>query len=69
VTLVATIILGGAVTRPLTRHHKAFYADPNLVAFVRPGLIIKITSAAIAQDGTITTEFSLTDPQGSTSTT
>jgi OmcA/MtrC family decaheme c-type cytochrome len=58
------MILGSAVTRPFNRHHKALYADPNLVAFVRPGLIIKITSAAIAPDGTITADFSLTDPQG-----
>ena len=31
---------------------------------MRPGLMIKIASAAIAQDGTITVAFSLTDPQG-----
>jgi OmcA/MtrC family decaheme c-type cytochrome len=64
VSVALTIILSGAVKRPFTRHEKAAYADPNLVAFVRPGLTIKITSAAIAQDGTITVAFSLTDPQG-----
>src|SRR3954466_13084633 len=62
--LLLTLIMGGAVTRPLNRNQKAFYADPRLVAFVRPGLLIKITSAAIAQDGTISVIFSLTDPQG-----
>jgi OmcA/MtrC family decaheme c-type cytochrome len=62
--LVLTLILSGAVTRPFQRNQKAFYADPRLVAFVRPGLTIKITAAAIAQDGTITTSFTLTDPQG-----
>src|SRR5262249_21719842 len=32
--------------------------------FVRPGLLVKITSAQIAPDGTISTVFSLTDPEG-----
>lgn len=62
--LVLTLIMSGAATRPFNRTQKAFYADPKLVAFVRPGLVIKITAAAIAQDGTITTSFTLTDPQG-----
>src|SRR5690242_3774729 len=62
--LTLAILLSGAVTRPFTRQQKAFYADPKVVAFVRPGLVIKITSAAIAQDGTITVNYSLTDPQG-----
>src|SRR3954451_16389512 len=62
--LILTLILNGAVTRPLERNQKAFYADPRVVAFVRPGLLIKITSAAIAPDGTITVNFSLTDPKG-----
>jgi len=62
--LLLTLIVSGAVTRPFSRNQKAFYADPKLVAFVQPGLTIKITSAAVAQDGTITVGFSLTDPQG-----
>ena len=55
--LILTLMLSGAATRPFSRNQKAFYADPKLVAFVRPGLTIKITSAAIAQDGTITVGF------------
>ncbi len=31
-----------------TPHEKAFYADSDLVAFVRPGLVVKIVSASIA---------------------
>jgi OmcA/MtrC family decaheme c-type cytochrome len=64
VGLVLTIIASAAATRPFTRHQKAYFADPKVVAFVRPGLIIKITSASIGQDGTITTTFTLTDPKG-----
>jgi OmcA/MtrC family decaheme c-type cytochrome len=59
-----SLLLAGAAIRPFTRNQKAFYADHQLVAFVRPGLVIKIQSAQIAQDGTISTVFSLTDPEG-----
>jgi OmcA/MtrC family decaheme c-type cytochrome len=62
--LAAAFLLSGAVPRPLTRHQKAFFADPKVVAFVRPGLTIKITSASIAPDGVISVNYSLTDPQG-----
>ena len=62
--LTSTIILSGAVTLPFNRHQRAFFAEPKVVAFVRPGLTIKITGATIAQNGTITTTFTLTDPQG-----
>src|SRR5436190_18641442 len=58
------LILGGAANTPLNKNQKAFYADAQLVAFVRPGLVIKITSAQVAQDGTISVAFTLTDPQG-----
>jgi hypothetical protein len=43
---------------------KAFFADDATVQFVRPGLVIKITSAQVASDGTITSTISITDPQG-----
>ena len=43
---------------------KAFYADAATVQFVRPGLVLKITSAQIASDGTITAVYTLADPVG-----
>jgi OmcA/MtrC family decaheme c-type cytochrome len=43
---------------------KAFYADATLLDFVNPGLTITINSANIAADGTITTIYTLTDPNG-----
>ena len=57
------VLTAATPVRP-DRNEKAFYADPTLVAFVRPGLVIKITSAQIAQDGTIQVAFMLTDPKG-----
>jgi hypothetical protein len=33
-----------------TPHEKAYYADPAVVAFVQPGLVVKVVSATIASD-------------------
>ena len=69
---VAVLLLAGAVTLigaarhdgyP-TVHDKAYYADPNLASFVRPGLLVKIQSAEIASDGTIKARLKVTDPKG-----
>jgi len=46
-----------------TPHDLAYYLDQNLVNFVRPGLVVKITGATI-QDSKITVTFKLTDPRG-----
>ena len=62
--LALTLILTAATTSRFSKHEKAFYADANTVAFVRPGLVIAITSAEIATDGTISVVFSLRDPAG-----
>jgi len=62
--LAVTLALAGSATGPYRKNQKAFYADPKTIAFVRPGLVITIVSASIAADGTITTDFSITDPAG-----
>ncbi len=43
---------------------KAFYADPNLVNYVRPGLVVEITNAEITADFTIKAWVKFTDPAG-----
>lgn len=47
-----------------TAKDKAAFADPAIVAFVRPGLVITITGASIASGGTISANFTVTDPKG-----
>ena len=47
-----------------TPREKAAYAQKDLLAFVRPGLSIRVLSAEIASDGTISTTFTITDPRG-----
>ena len=39
-------------------------ADQNTINFIRPGITVKIVSAAIAKDGTITARVTLVDPKG-----
>jgi OmcA/MtrC family decaheme c-type cytochrome len=57
-------LLSAAKQTEFNVHDKAFYAAPATVNFVRPGLTIKIVSASIAQDGTISVDYKLTDPKG-----
>lgn len=62
--LVLCAVLVSAPSSPFTEKDKAYYADPNMVNFVRPGLQFKILSAEIATDGTIRARFRVTDPRG-----
>lgn len=62
--LAGAAALIGASGTGFTVHDKAFYADANLVNFVRPGLVIQVTGASIAADGKVTATFKLTDPKG-----
>lgn len=54
----------GATRKTYSPREKAFYAADSIVAFVRPGLVIKISAAQIAADGTISVTYSVTDPKG-----
>lgn len=60
-----TLLLGWAAEKSeiFRSSEKAYYADEKTVAFVRPGLVVKVLTASIAADGTITAEVSVTDPK------
>lgn len=63
--VAASILLLGATQKSnFTVHEKAYYADPQVVAYVQPGLVFNIVSAAIASDGTISVDYKVTDPTG-----
>jgi OmcA/MtrC family decaheme c-type cytochrome len=64
VVVVGSMALVSAPGPTYTASNKEFYADPNLINFVRPGLTMKITAAEIATDGTIKAKVMLTDPKG-----
>lgn len=62
--LISGVVLVSATKSPFTNKDKAYYADPNLINYVRPGLVVKIQSAQIAADGTVTARVKFTDPKG-----
>jgi OmcA/MtrC family decaheme c-type cytochrome len=64
VVVVGSVALVSAPGPTYTASDKEFYADPNLINFVRPGLVMKVTGAEIATDGTIKASIKLTDPRG-----
>ncbi|MBZ5617557.1 MAG: OmcA/MtrC family decaheme c-type cytochrome [Acidobacteriia bacterium] len=65
-TLVAgsLLLMSAPKKTGFTVHDKAYYADANVVNFVRPGFTITIVSAKIATDGTISVDYKLADPKG-----
>src|SRR5690348_12310522 len=62
--LVAVSLISATRPRPYNVHEKAYFMDAQTVEFVRPGLNITISSASIAANGTITVNYTLTDPSG-----
>ena len=66
-TGVAGVVSRANISRKnlaITLHNKAFYLSATDADFIRPGLVVKIESAAIDASGIITTKFKLTDPKG-----
>ena len=61
---VALSMMTAGSRSALNRNDKAFYADANLINFVRPGLEIKVLSASIGSDGTIKANIRINDPRG-----
>lgn len=64
VALISLCLTGQTSKHEFSKRDKAYYADPALVAFVNPGLAVKINSASIASSGAITINFNVTDPTG-----
>jgi OmcA/MtrC family decaheme c-type cytochrome len=64
VALVSLCLTGQTKKHEYSRREKAFYADPALVDFVRPGLVITISAASISSSGAISVTYGLADPSG-----
>jgi hypothetical protein len=62
--VLAVSLVGAQERRHFSPREKAFYADAETVQFVNPGLAIAVTGATIAANGTITAQYTLTDPTG-----
>ena len=67
---VIALVLGTAIglisaeKSPWSKRDKAYFADADTLAFVRPGLKTEIQSVEIAADGTVTAQVKFTDEQG-----
>ena len=61
VALITLCLTGQTKKYEYSKRDKAFYADPALVDFVRPGLAITINSAKISNSGVISVTYTLTD--------
>jgi len=64
VAFICLCLTGQTKKHQYSSREKAFYADPALVDFVRPGLVIAINSASISSGGAISVTYTLTDPSG-----
>jgi OmcA/MtrC family decaheme c-type cytochrome len=64
VALISLCLTGQTKKHEYSKREKAFYADPALVDFVRPGLVITINSAGISSSGAISVTYTLSDPSG-----
>src|SRR5579863_10677774 len=62
--LLSLCLTGQTKKHEYSRREKAFYADPALVDFVRPGLVITISAASISSSGAISVTYALADPSG-----
>jgi OmcA/MtrC family decaheme c-type cytochrome len=69
ISILSAVLLGSAllISSPqptYSKRDKAYYMDENQASFVRPGLVISVTKAEIANDGTVRAYYKLTDPKG-----
>ncbi len=62
--LAGALSMTGGLKPAFNRHQKAFYLPQSQAAFVRPGIVFKITQGKVEPDGTIVATFQITDPQG-----
>jgi OmcA/MtrC family decaheme c-type cytochrome len=60
----SVVLMSASKKTAFTPYDKAYYASDATVDFVRPGLTLQIVSTAIAQDGTISVDYKVSDPQG-----
>lgn len=66
-TALILLILAGTLVSapksPFAPKDKAFYLSERDLAYIRPGLVVKVLSATIATDGTVTARVRFSDPK------
>lgn len=64
VLAAGSLMFSVAGNAPFSPREKAYYADPNLMNFVRPGLALKILAGDISPEGVAKVRFRITDLKG-----
>lgn len=59
-----SLLTAGSRPNVFTRKDAAYYSDPAAMAFARPGLTVKVVSAAIDSSGAMTATLSIGDAKG-----
>ena len=62
--VLCVLAIAATVAAQAKRPAKRAYLDANTINYIRPGVKVKVASAAIAKDGTITARATITDPKG-----
>ena len=62
--VLCVVAITATVAAQAKRPAKKAYLDANTINYIRPGVKIKVVSAAIASDGTITARVPLATPIG-----
>ena len=60
----AALMVGDTSTPAFTKHDKAFYATKAALDYIRPGIVLKVSSVTIGNDGAVKVRFKISDPKG-----
>ena len=60
----SVVMVNGQRKSPFTIHDKAYYAPQATVEYVNPGLVFTIVSGKVANDGTISVDYKVSDATG-----
>lgn len=63
VLLALIVALAATLAAQVKRQKRLAELDANTISYIRPGIVVKVASAAVAQDGTITARVKITDPK------
>lgn len=63
-SILFLVLLAATLTGQVKRQARQAFLDANTISYIRPGIVVKVVSAAVAQDGTITARVKISDPKG-----
>jgi len=61
--LLLAALMAATLAAQVKRQKRQADLDANTISYLRPGIVVKVVSAAIATDGTITARVKISDPK------